>query len=107
MKPASGKEALKITIELWEWLELTGKKKEKWDGWTKYGRMRSDCPLCEYAVGCSCCPLVDYYKPKWSISYCCEIGFRDWVIAHSSEDKKKYSSLFLEKLKEVRNEQTD
>ena len=43
--------ALEITEELWTWLaEEDGRKKEDWPGWEKYGEMRLDCPLCEYAL---------------------------------------------------------
>ena len=41
-------EAIDYSIELWEWLAETGKHKEDWPKWDKFGRVDSECFLCEY-----------------------------------------------------------
>ena len=41
--------AIQLTYELWIWME-ENKKTDKgdWPGWQKYGRMRAECPCCQY-----------------------------------------------------------
>jgi hypothetical protein len=41
--------AIQLTYELWSWME-ENKKTDKggWPGWQKYGRMRAECPCCQY-----------------------------------------------------------
>ena len=42
------KTARTIALKLWRYCEETGKDKESWPEWEKYGEMVNDCPLCEY-----------------------------------------------------------
>ncbi|KKL55401.1 hypothetical protein LCGC14_2255790 [marine sediment metagenome] len=93
------KKAIDISIELWAWLAETGKKKPNWTGWEKYGEMKNRCPLCEYAnkdcVNCS------YYK---RFEHCMERAgiYQRWLYAVKTSTRKKYASLFLEQLKELK-----
>ena len=55
--------ALKICVELWTWIAVTGSRnKHDWPGWAKYGNMPNDCPCCEYVDShfyrCDECPLI-------------------------------------------------
>ena len=97
------RKAINITIEEWEWLAKTGKRKLEWPGWEKYGQMESGCPLCEYGKqrnpstysACMYCP----YHQKFG--YCLDSYFQDWVTATTIEGRKKYATLFLEQLRKL------
>ncbi len=103
------KKALDISIELWEWMTEDGNEnKSDWPEWKKYGEMVHDCPLCAY-VGkkgrwthrCKKCPL------KWG-RFGCQYNrvsqYNNWLRANNPTDRKKYAGLFLEQLKEKRDE---
>lgn len=96
------KNAIKWTKELWAWLAETGKRKEDWPEWEKYGEMAADCFLCEYANrhghGCSVCP----YDRRFG--YCSNEGtyFNLWDNSVTAEDRKKYAALFLKQLEELK-----
>ena len=94
----------RIALELWEWLAETGKLKEEWPEWEKYGKMGSDCPFCEYdhqqsevrdTEYCKTCPIKQKYDD------CYGTYFFEWDEAETIEDRKKYGTLFLEQLKEI------
>ena len=99
------KEALDLSIELWEWLAETGKQKDEWSNWEKHGGTENDCFLCEYAVhhpskgGLCNCPLADDEH-----SGCYDTAFGDWVLSHNHEDRKKYARGFLTQLKGIRDD---
>ncbi|KKL07016.1 hypothetical protein LCGC14_2590210 [marine sediment metagenome] len=89
-----------ITLELWEWLAETGKRKYEWPGWKKYGHMYHTCPLCEYGkthseICCGNCPLWEQYGG------CFYTYYEKWAAARTTEDNKKFALLFLEQLREV------
>ena len=90
------KKAKEICIELWTWLAETGRRKGRWPGWKKYGRMLANCPFCEYYVeqnngGCPACPIA-----------LCRFddSFSQWCDATTSAQRKKYAKIFLEKIRE-------
>ena len=93
------KKAIEISIELWEWLAETGKRKGCWDGWDKYGRMTAGCALCEYdkqhGDSCESCPYYECYED------CEEAGkpYNLWHYARTRQTRKKYAKLFLEQLR--------
>jgi len=98
------KDAKRIAIELWAWCEETGKKKEDWPDWEKYGRMFSCCPLCEYAIQffdgeggyCMHCPYCKVYER------CTNFGtsYENWRLSKADrEDRKYYAGKFLAQLK--------
>lgn len=99
------KKAIEYSIELWTWLVKAGAEfKGDWDGWDKYGKMSSGCPLCEYAgfppsSNCRKCP---YYK---KFKRCYDNGedtiYSKWEDASTPGTRKKYAKLFLEHLKEL------
>jgi len=101
------RDAKRIAIELWTWLAETGKCKEDWPGYEKYGKMFADCPFCEYnrqfnenKVICECCP---YYKVY---GHCCDDGepYFLWLKAETDEERKRYAGEFLARLKTLEKE---
>ena len=104
------KKAIEICIELWIWLAETGKSKEDWDGWERYGNMMCDCPLCEYSkqkVGlgyyrCKPCPITKQVGGDGSVEDCWKFGFKDWDNVKTERTRKKYAKIFLERLLEIK-----
>lgn len=106
------KKAIKISIELWEWLAETGKHKHEWQGWEKYGRMSNNCPLCqyrqvkggEYSIDCSVCPYYQTfgrcYTREGDDTQCATL-YEKWDSSESPKTRKKYASLFLAQLKQL------
>ena len=106
------KKAIEISIELWTWLAETGvDDKGEWEGWEKYGDMDNTCALCEYSnrlrllgegscepEACGKCP---YYQ---AFGFCWErrANFDEWRNEKLLEERKKYATLFLEQLKELK-----
>jgi hypothetical protein len=103
--------SIELCIELWTWLAETGKGKEDWPEWEKYGDIEQNCWFCEYDTQrlsinleddisddcCKRCPLggefnkcLDMYYYQWYYS----VGF--------IKDRKKYAKLFLEQIKALR-----
>lgn len=94
------KDAKRIAIELWTWLEETGKKKEDWPDWEKYGRMFACCPLCEYALqfskSCGHCPYCKVFEQ------CTDFGspYVNWRLSRADREAHKYhAGKFLAQLK--------
>jgi len=74
-KRLSKREALRICVQLWDWLaEDETRHKCAWPGWKKVGAMKLDCPLCEYSHQfsgtpiCVNCPLRGY--GAWPVAGC-------------------------------------
>lgn len=102
----SRKKAIKLCIELWEWLAKTGKEKSDWPGWEKYDHACSYCWFCEYdrqqekryikQSNCSYCPLVKRLGIK------CDESFYDkWENAKTPRTRKKYAKLFLGQIRQT------
>lgn len=108
------KQAVDYSIELWAYLAKTGKKKEDWPEWGRFGELNKDgdceevehlCFLCEYGAHkinrdkCDVCP----YATEFDV--CCpddDTPFSQWYDATTIRDHKKYAKLFLEQLKQIR-----
>ena len=107
-KPLTERKALIITRDLWLWLaKHPGNTKEWWPGWKKkkIGKMKQDCPCCEYAWQqvrqdvrvdmCTKCPLAG----KWSkvgvidSAECASLGspYDKWVHAPNFSAEIKYA----------------
>lgn len=98
----TAREALDKSIELWEWLKLTGEQwKHHWpgfDGKKVYDRPFGDCYLCEYAqIDCDNCPYYQHYGIP-----CAEGVYQDWMEAASAAERKEYASEFLAELRDIR-----
>ena len=96
------KKAIELSIKLWTWLAETGQEKTEWSDWNKYGYMKSQCFLCEYADtcghGCSDCP---YYK-KFRFCVNSNTNYERWARGTTKRTKKKkYAKLFLEQLNQL------
>ena len=103
-------QAIDLSIELWTWLAKTGKEKDDWLGWDKYGgrwAIWSNCFLCEYDAllcgeeaenekQCSYCPLTEEFGD------CYKTYFYNWELATTPKTRKKYALLFLEQLKQLK-----
>ncbi len=101
------KQAIDLSIELWECLAKTGNgSKASWPRWKEFGSIDADCFLCEYngkkhdSYGVRICTRCPYYK---NYGHCWEreSPFMMW----GGDDKKankKYAALFLEQLKELK-----
>ena len=101
------KRAVELSIELWTWLAKTGKRKDKWPEWEKYGKIDASCFLCEYngrKCGedgqriCERCP----YSKEYNRCLDEDSPFMTWSFAPTKKTRKKYASLFLEQLKAIR-----
>ena len=109
------KDALDLSIELWEWMARTGAElKEDWPG---FEDIREDdmpvyeCFMCEYASGkggCEDCPYFQdhahrCYIFEWEV---CTQGhyapFDEWEEARTIEERKIHAAAFLVELREVR-----
>jgi len=92
----SRKKAIELCIELWEWLAKTGKRKENWPEWKKYGDILNDCWFCVYVIqhkkGCNYCPLHCFEG-------CFGTYYGKWDIAKTPRTRKKYAKLFLKQIK--------
>lgn len=102
------KKAIKIAIELWTDLTETGEAiKRDWTGWEKYGHMTASCPFCEYGnrkdrhSGGGICFSCPYYQV---FGYCTDgkAPYWKWDGAKTKTTRKKYASLFLEQLKQLK-----
>ena len=106
------KKAIALCIELWTWLAKTGKLKEDWPKWEKYGAICQYCWFCEYDTQqkerygqskyCIYCPLVRILRVK------CESRIEDndtfyekWENAKTPHARKKYAGLFLKQIKSI------
>ena len=103
MKKLTKKEAIRITIELWEWcVNNPGKGKDKWPGWEEYGDMYLTCPFCEYGDQmrrkhnkpglCTYCPYDEMFGPCMSGPY----SFSNYG------EVLEYSKAFLAQLRELK-----
>ncbi len=96
------KKAIEISISLWTWLAETGRHKREWPQWKKYGRMWSDCALCQYKNDrqTSCHRDCPYYE-KFGF---CEEGskpYQLWAVAETDEEHKVHAAAFLKQLEEL------
>lgn len=108
----SRKKAIALCIELWKWLAKTGKEKEDWPEWGKYGYIGNDCWFCEYGYQqeeryqnsckscCYYCPLWKMFKPDGCYDHNCY--YRRWCNAKTPRTHKKYAKLFLAQIKEIK-----
>ena len=101
------KTRLDRSIELWEWCAETGKGKCEWPGWDKYGDIRGDCFLCEYAKGhqtekdgCNC-PLYEQDENGYSF---CGKNYENWEESDTNKERKFHANLLLIELWELRRE---
>ena len=100
--------ALKICIELWEWLAKTGNcVKRNWPGWKKYGKMDNDCPCCEYINQTSHtreCPIWKCLGAQSCFSF--ESPYVKWYYSATILNRKRYAqqvvNLAKKKLSELR-----
>jgi hypothetical protein len=107
MMRLSRKKAIELCIALWEWLAKTGKYKEAWPEWDKYGNITCDCWFCEYDErqkkrhkekrACIYCP----FRRKWDV-HCSKTFFENWEDAKTPRTRKKYAKLFLAQIKEIK-----
>lgn len=102
------RQAVELSIELWEWLAETGREKEAWPAWKKNGGEFSSprllCFLCEYArynpfiisPSCELCPYFIKYKAS-----CYEDNrpYSEWDGIKDEDIRKKYAKQFLKELK--------
>ena len=102
------KKAIELCIELWTWLAETGKKKDQWPEWDKYGgywNVMGGCFFCEYDKqfkdACQCCPLVKMLKIK-NGCYSNRLAYVEWEHVKTIKARKKYAALFLSQIKELR-----
>ncbi len=103
------KKAIELCIELWTWLAKTGKEKDEWPEWGKYGQTEFYCWFCEYDVQrrdrnkkevmcCSCCPI------GYGLNGCIKhTHYIDWATAKTPRSRKKYAKLFLAQIKTLRS----
>jgi len=110
--------ALKMTTELWDWLEESGSENKKdWPGWDNYADVMDkntvpySCPLCEMTrriVGsdgtpqisrCSICP----YNRCYGFCNNPATPYTRWTMAFSDDDRKFYAGMFLEQLVAIRS----
>ncbi len=99
------REAIDKTVELWTWLAETGREKEGWPGWEKYGGLDEDgncdevenlCFLCKYTdTNCEECP----YAKEFGECSNEDTPFSKWAGARQTRTRKKYATLFLEQMK--------
>ena len=102
------KKAIELCIELWKWCARTGKDKDEWPKWEKYGEITCDCWFCEYdeqqkrrygvKKECTFCPLV-----KKLGLHCGKTFFEKWAGANPlPRTNKKYAKLFLNQIKSIK-----
>lgn len=109
------KKAIELCIELWTWLAKTGKEKEDWPGWEKYGFAENDCWFCEYVIyrrvqnkeregwRLPCEKYCLYYKEYGS----CESdinefsNYEKWDEAKTPEERKIHANAFLEQIRAI------
>lgn len=116
------KEALELTIDLWEWLKNNPNKIEfNWPRFEEIKDMKEHCPLCnlylkyiyDYTEGIILerqthgkCPLSGHIaKNQYSKKYiiCC-IEFYNWNNSNNEEDRKKYATTLYNKLLKIKKE---
>ena len=89
------KQSLENTFEKWEWLALTGKRKEDWPEREKYGKILFDCFLCEYDINqdpkfvCLTCPIAKKF------GHCYHTYFPDWANAQTPKTLRNSSLFFI------------
>ncbi len=103
------KKAIELCIEFWTWCTKTGKRKEEWPDWEKYGEIADYCWFCEYSFQrrnvsksedkpiCAFCP---YYKAIGKKCY--QSYFAKWDNARFPRTRKKYAKLFLEQIRKLK-----
>jgi hypothetical protein len=94
-------EAVAKSIEMWEWIVKTGRRKDDWPGWSKtLGRPACDCFLCEYdnqhnpKEDCSLCPLESH-----KLGSCMTLGYKEYSNFGSNALRKEAAKRFLSNLK--------
>ena len=97
------KQAIERTEKLWKFLEETGKGKEDWPEWDKYGgidNVTTGCFLCEYCNKYTSCESCPYHK---EFGHCNKVGapYFDWTKPLLLQEKKRCAKRFLEQLKEL------
>ncbi|KKL78873.1 hypothetical protein LCGC14_2020530 [marine sediment metagenome] len=115
----SRKKAIELCIELWTWLAKTGKKKEDWPEWKKYGDIKNDCWFCEHLIEqqkqndekyptkiLPCSKYCIYHEKYGGCQDSDEDGnksiFDEWDDTGTPEDRKKYAKLFLGQIKQCK-----
>ena len=96
-------QAIKISIDLWKWLNKNPlKKKEDYPKYkiNKIYKMKSDCPCCEFynnvCDGCPLCVKIDGYSIcKFFVGL-----FHDWEYAFTEKESKRCSGIILGLLEE-------
>jgi hypothetical protein len=111
-EPLTAEKALRLTIDLWEWIAKTGKLKESWPRWQTYKDVMNKCFLCEYdslegqrQIGeayieegdCRFCPLFLTFKKM-----CTALGYDKYRQAQTREIRQWAAGLFLQNLKKVK-----
>ncbi len=103
------KKSIKLSIEHWEWLAETGKLKEDWPEWDKYGGLNKF-NYCENVTAfCFLCEYSKYFSCEDKCPYCIKFGnccaasspFSKWDVVESQQTRKKYAKEFLEQLKQL------
>ncbi len=102
------KQAIELSIELWEWLAETGNKKGDWPGWENYDvSCTKNCFLCEYDNRRTSPYCFDDYNlcrfcPYYAQFGDCDTGASPYSLWHTDSDinsRKKYAKLFLAQLR--------
>jgi hypothetical protein len=100
--------SIELCIELWTWLAETGKKKEDWPEWERYGIICCDCWFCEYDVQRRKANKKDErmcHRCTFGVGSnltCFPLGYNNWVEAHTIPGCKKYAKLFLKQIEALR-----
>ncbi len=112
------KKAIDLCIELWTWLAKTGKKKEKWPEWEKYGEIKNDCWFCEHLIYqqkrneeyptkiLPCAKYCIYHKKYGGCQDLIDDNlsiYDEWDNSTTPEDRKKYAKLFLGQIQSLRS----
>ena len=101
------KKTIELCIELWTYLARTGKKKEAWPKWKKYGNASCDCWFCEYDRQRQLANHEDMpmcYRCIFGIGSdltCFDLGYCDWNLANTIPARRKYAAIFLKKIKAI------
>ncbi|KKL51267.1 hypothetical protein LCGC14_2297160 [marine sediment metagenome] len=97
--------AIELTLELWRFLAETGKQKEEWTGWWKYGKVDMHCFLCEYTKSSVCleCPYFQEF------GMCAHKGmpYFKWRGVVTPKARKKYAQQIVEQLEQLKGVKTN